>query len=74
MEQTTEKPVYTMATWKPMIEAMHSGNVFEMDEEGWMYWLEGLPPNAKGWTVVADPDGKIAEIYKGNNRVTLPGR
>ena len=56
MEQTTEKPVYTMATWKPMIEAMHSGNVFEMDEEVWMYWLEVLPPIHMGRVV--DIDGE----------------
>ncbi|MBI3828477.1 MAG: hypothetical protein HY291_03115 [Planctomycetes bacterium] len=31
--------------------------------------LEGVPSDAKGWAVVADPDKKLAEIFRGNNRV-----
>jgi len=33
--------------------------------------LEGVPADAKGWAVVADPDNKLAEIFKGNNRLEL---
>ena len=38
--------VYTMSreTWLDFIEAMHSGERFEVDEENWYYWLEVLPP------------------------------
>jgi hypothetical protein len=33
--------------------------------------LEGVPADAKGWAVVLDPDKKVAEIFKGNNRVEI---
>ena len=35
---------YTMKTWHELIEAIHSGEVFEVDSEAWDYWLEVLPP------------------------------
>ena len=31
-----------------------------------------LPADAKGWTVRVDPDGKLAEIYEGNNANVVP--
>ncbi len=30
--------------WTEFIKAMHSGKVFECDEEMYFYWLEVLPP------------------------------
>lgn len=36
--------------------------------------LEGLPPEAKGWSVVLDPDNRLPELYEGNNRAALPAR
>jgi hypothetical protein len=33
--------------------------------------LEGLPADAKGWTLVLDPDERIPEIYEGNNRAAI---
>ena len=34
--------------------------------------LDGLPPGAKGWSVALDPEGRVAEIHEGNNRVPVP--
>jgi hypothetical protein len=34
----------TDEAWKEFIEAMHSGESFECDEEMFDYWLEVLPP------------------------------
>ncbi len=31
-----------------------------------------VPPDAKGWRLVADPEYQIPEIYEGNNQVELP--
>jgi hypothetical protein len=31
----------------------------------------GREGDAKGWSIVIDPDGKVPEIYEGNNRVEL---
>ena len=42
--------------WKEFIAAMHSGQVFECDDEMWYYWLEVLPPVYMGRTVLL-PDG-----------------
>jgi len=36
--------------------------------------LDGLPQGAKGWAVVVDPESKVPEIFRGNNRVELPAR
>jgi hypothetical protein len=33
--------------------------------------LDGLPPGAKGWSIVLDADGAVDEIYEGNNRVAV---
>ncbi len=35
------------------------------------YELTGLPEDAKGWRVVVDDTGTVAEIYEGNNAVVL---
>lgn len=35
-------------TWKEFMDAMHSGQPFECDEEMFMYWLEVLPPRYMG--------------------------
>ena len=34
----------TSEEWKEFINAMHSGEKFECDEEMFFYWLEVLPP------------------------------
>jgi len=36
------------------------------------FTLPAPPAGAKGWAVVLDSGGEIAEIYEGNNRVALP--
>lgn len=36
--------VHNSTNWAPMVEAKNSGEVFEMDEDTWFYWLEVLPP------------------------------
>ena len=36
------------------------------------YSFDGIPADAKGWTVFVDPENKIPEIFKGNNRVAVP--
>ncbi len=46
--KTKSEAVYTMETWAPMLEAMHSGEVFEMDAHVWNYWLGVLPPVEMG--------------------------
>ena len=33
--------------------------------------LDGLPPDAKGWSVVLDPEGRVPEIFEGNNRAGI---
>ena len=33
--------------------------------------FDGVPADAKGWSLVIDPDNKVVEIYEGNNRVEL---
>jgi hypothetical protein len=33
--------------------------------------FDGLPANAKGWSIWIDPQGGVPEIYEGNNRVVL---
>ena len=40
----TQAGPFTMQDWTALIAAMHSGEVFEVDEEVWFYWLEVLPP------------------------------
>ncbi len=35
------------------------------------FTFENVPADAKGWSVVVDPENTIAEIFKGNNRVTI---
>ena len=37
-------PVHTSAKWDEMLKAMHSGEVFRLDQETYDYWLEVLPP------------------------------
>ena len=32
-----------------------------------------LPPGAKGWSLVLDPDNRLPEIYEPNNRAPVPG-
>jgi hypothetical protein len=39
------------AAWGEFIEAMHSGERFECDEEMFYYWLEVLPPVWMGRTI-----------------------
>jgi hypothetical protein len=34
----------TEGAWSRFIEAMHSGEEVEIDEEMYYYWLEALPP------------------------------
>lgn len=36
--------------------------------------IAGLPAQARGWAVVIDPGGKVAEIFEGNNRAPVPAR
>jgi hypothetical protein len=33
--------------------------------------LQGVPRDPAGWAVVIDPDGRVSEIFEGNNRVEL---
>ncbi len=33
--------------------------------------FDGLPDNAKGWSIVVDPDHQVSEIYEGNNRLAI---
>ena len=33
--------------------------------------LRGLPPRHPAWTLAIDPEGRIPEIYEGNNRIPL---
>jgi hypothetical protein len=46
--QTTSKvhryDDFDPAGWGEFIQAMHSGERFEVDEEMYFYWLEVLPP------------------------------
>jgi hypothetical protein len=34
--------------------------------------FDAVPPGARGWTVVADPENSVSEIYEGNNRIEIP--
>jgi len=34
--------------------------------------LDGLPRGARGWAVVLDPDGRVPELFEGNNRAGVP--
>ncbi|MGB2821419.1 MAG: hypothetical protein WBF17_10585, partial [Phycisphaerae bacterium] len=38
------------------------------------FTLAGPPAGAKGWSVALDPEGRIPEIYEGNNCVPLNGK
>jgi hypothetical protein len=44
----------------------------ELEPQRLEFVLPAPPAGAKGWAVVLDPDGKIEEIYKGNNRAAVP--
>ncbi len=54
--------IYTKQEWDALqigqtcefLNAMHSGQRFECDEEMWEYWLEVLPPVWMSRTVVLD--------------------
>jgi hypothetical protein len=50
--------------WDEFIKAMHSGQVFECDEEMYYYWLEVLPPAYMGKNVVL-PDGQKVRAHFG---------
>ena len=45
------------------LEAMHSGQPFEMDEESWYYWLEVLPPVYMGRTVKLPSGEKVRASF-----------
>ncbi|HUT34719.1 MAG TPA: sugar-binding protein [Planctomycetota bacterium] len=36
------------------------------------FTLDGLPRGAKGWAVALDPDGRVPELFEGNNRAEAP--
>ena len=38
------------------------------------FTLDGAPADPKGWTLALDPEGRIPEIFEGNNRAALPPR
>jgi hypothetical protein len=44
----------------------------ELEPQRLDFALPAPPEGAKGWSVVLDPEGKIEEIYKGNNRAAVP--
>jgi len=37
-----------------------------------VFELPGLPRAARGWRLALDPEGKIPEIFEGNNQVAVP--
>lgn len=50
--------------WREFIEAMHSGEEFETDEEMWYYWLEVLPPVMMHRTLTFVPFGKTPDFAR----------
>jgi len=54
MDTTTKVFKYDSARddWKEFIAAMNSGQIFEIDEENYYYWLEILPPIYMGQTQI----------------------
>ncbi len=56
--------VYTKDNWGGLMEAMHSGQKIEIDEEVFDYWLEVLPPVYMGKRVTL-PGGEVVHATFG---------